>query len=159
MEKRPLRQLSTYLMISYIFAMFLSILNLTMHGNGGRFISIIIVLALVGFFTWGASRIYTKESRGWFRTLRIFFFIGVFFILLHSIAMLFSAVKDPTIVYHQLMMLFFPKGGIDLSTSISVQQAVNCWGVFTSLTVLPLIPLWFLFSNAGKYFKDRKEHT
>lgn len=156
MNKRPLRQLSTYLVISYLFSLLLTIFTLGITRETYSWIATIIVIVLVGFFTWGASRVYTKESRGWFRTLRIFFFIGVFFLLINDLGMLYGAVKDPMSVFNQIMIMFFPKGGVSITGTVTSEQALITWGVFTSLTVLPLIPLWFLFSNAGKYFKEKK---
>lgn len=156
MDKRPLRQLSTYLVISYLFSMLLSIFTLGVRRETQSWIATGIVIVIIVLFTWGANRIYKRESRGWFRTLRIFFFIGAFFLLINDLGMLYGAVKEPMKVYNQIILLFFPKGGVGPIGAVTSEQALIAWGMFTSLTILPLIPLWFLFSNAAKYFKEKK---
>ena len=155
MDKRSLKQLTTYLVITYLCTLLLSLLSLFTAGGKVNMIASGTTVVIIAFFIWGATRIYTKESRGWFKTLRFFFFFGVFFLLLNSLGMLYGAIKNPMNVFDQIAMLYYPGIEVSFKGAITMQKALTSWGLMTNLTLIPLIPIWFLFSNAGKYFKEK----
>ncbi len=144
---KVLRQFFTYLFTAYIVTFIM--ICFSFSANNTPILALILPALIIILFVWGAYRVYKKKSRKWFKTLRVFFFIGVGFILINSIGMLISAIKSPEVVYNQIAATFFSFSSFQLNSSANTMQALSCWATLSTMTILPLVPTWFLFSNTA----------
>lgn len=156
-KKRPLKQLCIYLLISYVFGMLAMTAPFRVEGGTLAILLQIFILVVFLLLLWGTSRLYFKESRAWLVTLKVFFFIGVFIAVFESFSLFYIALTNPSQTYDYITDRFFYMDASPFNGTLSMSKALGCWFFFTSMTVLPLIPLWFLYSNATRYLKEKKQ--